>query len=158
MKRLKFSLILLVIVGMTYSCNSATNASGSESSNGEPSSASNQESKENSSNSTETNGAKSKRLRIEEDLKGHKTLLILNSAVIAKKGMSDFYLKVGDLPHKDITVSSVTRQGLVSKNKEDFYFGVKPTEGSTEIDLNIIITEKSGERLNIGTLTLPIEK
>jgi len=96
------------------------------------------------------------RLRIEKDLNGHQTVLILNAPMVASKGFTDFYLKVGELPHKDITVSSITKQGLVSKNKEEFYFSVKPTEGSTEIDLNIIIAEKGKERYEIGKLNLPI--
>ncbi len=90
-------------------------------------------------------------------MNGMNVKLIMNSAAVPIGAYTDFYLKIEGVEPLDVTVASKTNQGIVSKNKEPYYFGVKGMRNAKEIELMINVADEEGNRTQIGSIMVPVE-
>ncbi|MFT4660834.1 MAG: hypothetical protein ACI8XB_001102, partial [Patiriisocius sp.] len=49
-------------------------------------------------------------------------------------------------------------QGIVSQNKEPYYYGIKAKQGVSDIKLMLYYKDDKGERIKIGDLVVPVEQ
>jgi hypothetical protein len=98
------------------------------------------------------------RFKVDTIISGMNVKLILNRTDVPVDAYSDFYLKVDDKDPQTVSISTDVSQGIVSQNKEPYYYGIKAKQGVSDIKLMLYYKDDKGERIKIGDLVVPVEQ
>ncbi|MFT7545154.1 MAG: hypothetical protein ACI8YO_001940, partial [Gammaproteobacteria bacterium] len=89
------------------------------------------------------------RFKVDTIISGMNVKLILNRTDVPVDAYSDFYLKVDDKDPQTVSISTGVSQGIVSQNKEPYYYGIKAKQGVSDIKLMLYYKDDKGERIKI---------